>query len=373
MKTSQRGIDLIKGFEGCRLVAYKPVPTEKYWTIGYGHYGPDVVPGMKITPGQAEIYLKADLAKFEKDVDNTGLSLNQNQFDALVSFTYNCGAGNLKTLIKGRTLPEISEALLKYTKDNSKRVLPGLVRRRNAERALFLTGAPAAADPNRNPYTEPTKAVRLNSKGNDVRWLQERGVKIWDEWEIQEDGKWYATQNILEEDGNEIKLVKKDIIKANVNISCPNNFSLVNNICISNYNLEKNKNITCNINDIPQLDTRRIIRERIIGVTEQNGNCYLQYCNDTYTDVVGTLWQPGMQCYDIEYIQNNPIISYTCNGYTDSNGNCKETRNRIISYECEEGTLDGDNCIIITKKEVQLQCRENYQYNSNCKLCEKVK
>ena len=172
MKTSQRGIDLIKGFEGCRLVAYKPVPTEKYWTIGYGHYGPDVVPGMKITPGQAEIYLKADLAKFEKDVDNTGLSLNQNQFDALVSFTYNCGAGNLKTLIKGRTLPEISEALLKYTKDNSKRVLPGLVRRRNAERALFLTGAPAAADPNRNPYTEPTKAVRLNSKGNDVRWLQ---------------------------------------------------------------------------------------------------------------------------------------------------------------------------------------------------------
>ena len=48
---------------------------------------------------------------------------------------------------------------------------------------------------------------------NDVRWLQERGVKIWDEWEIQEDGKWYATQNILEEDGNEIRLVKKDIIK----------------------------------------------------------------------------------------------------------------------------------------------------------------
>jgi len=172
MKTSQRGIDLIKGFEGCRLVAYKPVPTEKYWTIGYGHYGPDVVPGIKITPGQAETYLKADLAKFEKDVDNTGLSLNQNQFDALVSFTYNCGAGNLKTLIKGRTLPEIAEALLKYTKDSSKRVLPGLVRRRNAERALFLTGVAATADPNRNPYTEPTKAVRYNSKGNDVRWMQ---------------------------------------------------------------------------------------------------------------------------------------------------------------------------------------------------------
>ena len=171
MKTSQRGIDLIKGFEGCRLVAYKPVPTEKYWTIGYGHYGPDVVPGMKITPGQAETYLKADLAKFEKVVDDLGLNLNQNQHDALTSFAYNCGAGNLKKLCEGRSLSEIADKMLAYNKGGGK-VLAGLTRRRNAERALFLTGVPADANPNRNPYNEPTKAVRLNSKGNDVRWLQ---------------------------------------------------------------------------------------------------------------------------------------------------------------------------------------------------------
>ena len=85
MKTSQIGVDLIKSFEGCRLAAYKPVPTEKYWTIGYGHYGADVVPGIKITQAQAEAYLKKDLERFENAVTRTGLALNQNQFDALVS------------------------------------------------------------------------------------------------------------------------------------------------------------------------------------------------------------------------------------------------------------------------------------------------
>lgn len=171
MKTSQRGIDLIKGFEGCKLVAYKPVPTEQYWTIGYGHYGADVIPGQKITPIQAENYLKADLAKFEKAVDSLGLNLNQNQFDALVSFAYNCGAGNLKKLCEGRTLSQIADKLLAYNKAGGK-VLAGLTRRRNAERALFLTGFKVNDDPNRNPYDEPVKAVKLNSKGNDVRWLQ---------------------------------------------------------------------------------------------------------------------------------------------------------------------------------------------------------
>lgn len=181
MKTSQRGIDLIKGFEGCRLVAYKPVPTEKYWTIGYGHYGADVIPGQKITPGQAETYLKADLEKFEKAVDALGLNLNQNQLDALTSFAYNCGVGNLKKLCEGRTLSQIADKMLAYNKAGGK-VLAGLTRRRNAERGLFLTGCKVNDDLNRNPYDEPVKAVRLNSKGNDARWLQvelnRRGYKL---------------------------------------------------------------------------------------------------------------------------------------------------------------------------------------------------
>ncbi|WP_143767420.1 lysozyme, partial [Paenibacillus odorifer] len=56
-KISQVGISLIKSFEGCRLTAYKPVPTETYWTIGWGHYGPDVKAGMTITQAQADSML----------------------------------------------------------------------------------------------------------------------------------------------------------------------------------------------------------------------------------------------------------------------------------------------------------------------------
>lgn len=101
-KISQVGINLIKSFEGCRLKAYKPVPTEEYWTIGWGHYGPDIKAGMTMTQAQADSMLVADLAKYEAYVNNPAYvpvtaQLNQNQFDALVSFCYNCGSGSLKS------------------------------------------------------------------------------------------------------------------------------------------------------------------------------------------------------------------------------------------------------------------------------------
>lgn len=134
MKTSNNGIDLIKSFEGCKLKSY--LCPSNVLTIGYGHTS-GVYEGMSITQKQADEFLKADIEKYEKYVNNTGLLLNQNQFDALVSFTYNCGNGNLKLLIKNRTLPQIGDALLLYNKSNGK-VLNGLVRRRNAERELFF-------------------------------------------------------------------------------------------------------------------------------------------------------------------------------------------------------------------------------------------
>ena len=159
MKTSQFGIDMIKKFEGCRLHAYKPIPTEVCWTIGYGHYGSDVTPNMVIT--------QADLQKYENAVQNyVGFPLNQNQLDSLVSFAYNCGIGNLKKLVSGRTAPQVADAMLKYTKAGGK-VLPGLARRRQEERALFLSSNPTG-----NPYPMPEKPIQLNSKGNGVRWLQ---------------------------------------------------------------------------------------------------------------------------------------------------------------------------------------------------------
>ena len=179
MKTSQKGIDLIKRFEGCRLQAYKAVPTEQCYTIGYGHYGSDVLPGMSITQAQADALLMQDLMRYEAAVSDAGLKLNQNQFDALVSFAYNCGCGNLKKLVKGRDTQQIADAMLMYNKSGGN-VLAGLTKRRQAERDLFTSGM--TEKKTGNPYAEPTKSVRLNSKGNDVRWLQyelnQRGYKL---------------------------------------------------------------------------------------------------------------------------------------------------------------------------------------------------
>lgn len=137
------GLALIKNFEGCRLKAYKPVPTEKYWTIGWGHYGPDVQEGQTITQAQADAMLTADCQRFADAVDNSAYcpltaQLNANQRDALISFTFNCGAGCLRTLCKGRTLPQICAAMALYDKSGGK-PLAGLTRRRKAEQALFNT------------------------------------------------------------------------------------------------------------------------------------------------------------------------------------------------------------------------------------------
>ena len=139
MKTSSKGVSLIKSFEGCRLKAYKcPAGV---WTIGYGHTA-GVKSGDTITQEQADDYLRNDLEKYEKAVLNyDGIyHFNQNQFDALVSFTYNCGAGNLKNLTQSgkRTLAQISTKLPLYNKAGGV-VLRGLQRRRAAEKELFDT------------------------------------------------------------------------------------------------------------------------------------------------------------------------------------------------------------------------------------------
>lgn len=139
MKTSSKGVSLIKQFEGCRLKAYKcPAGV---WTIGYGHTA-GVKAGDIITQETAESYLRNDLVIYEKAVMNyDGIyHFNQNQFDALVSFTYNCGAGNLKNLTQSgkRTIAQISEKLLLYNKAGGVTLL-GLQRRRTAEKVLFDT------------------------------------------------------------------------------------------------------------------------------------------------------------------------------------------------------------------------------------------
>ena len=140
MKTSENGIALIISFEGFSPKACKCVPTEKYYTIGFGHYGKEVKSTDTITKEKATELLKSDLAKFEKKVMkyDSIYHYNQNQFDALVSFAYNVGSIDGLTKNGTRTKAEISKCWTLYTKSGG-RVLAGLVKRRDKEKKLFLT------------------------------------------------------------------------------------------------------------------------------------------------------------------------------------------------------------------------------------------
>lgn len=184
MKTSKKGIDLIKQFEGCRLKAYKPVAAEKYYTIGWGHYGEDVGANMVISQEQADAMLVKDLERFENYVSRTGLKLNQNQFDALVSFAYNCGPGNLNTLVKGRSLSQIADAMLLYNKGANKKVLAGLERRRKMERDLFLSGAPLKET--KKVDVDVVKQIYLGSLGSGAVRKQKVEALGYDYEEVRE-------------------------------------------------------------------------------------------------------------------------------------------------------------------------------------------
>lgn len=180
-KISQNGLNLIMQFEGCRLRAYQC--SAGVWTIGYGHTA-GVRQGQTITQVQAEEYLKQDCRKFENYVNNKAYvpvtaQLNQNQFDALVSFAFNCGQGNLKTLCAGRSTAQIAAALPKYNKAAGK-VLSGLVRRRAAEQKLFNAAVSGTAE-TANTETEDynMKTIKKGSKGNVVKvWQIIIGVTV---------------------------------------------------------------------------------------------------------------------------------------------------------------------------------------------------
>lgn len=167
MRTSTAGVDLIARFEGLRLKAYKPVPSEQFWTIGYGHYGPNVKASEIITESEARQLLRADLHEAERAVDALRLTLTQNEFDSLVSVVFNLGPGVLnpdRTLGKALRRGDkrrAANALLLYIKGgNPLRTLPGLVLRRRAERKLFLTAAPVVRHGTRMTARELQSALR---------------------------------------------------------------------------------------------------------------------------------------------------------------------------------------------------------------------
>ena len=139
MRTGRDGVELIRHFEGCRFDAY--LCPAGVWTIGYGHTA-GVKEGDSIDQEAAEAFLIEDLETFERAVTRlVEVPLTQQQFDALVSWTFNLGAGNLaeSTLLKklnNYQYAEVPEQMMRWVRAGGK-VLDGLVRRRAAEAALF--------------------------------------------------------------------------------------------------------------------------------------------------------------------------------------------------------------------------------------------
>lgn len=141
MRTSQTGINLIKQFESLRCEAYR-CPAG-IWTIGYGHTA-GVRRGERIDARKAEQLLAEDLRQFEEVVSRECPDVNQNQFDALVSFVFNIGTGNFlkSTLLKCvKANPQNVNIRYEFSRWNKANgtVLAGLIRRRKAEADLYFS------------------------------------------------------------------------------------------------------------------------------------------------------------------------------------------------------------------------------------------
>lgn len=171
LRVSPKGVSLLKQFEGLELEAYQDIA--RVWTIAYGHtegfldgtFDPDTV----ITAKDAEALLKADLRIYEEAVRTlASIPLNQNEFDALVSFTYNIGVEAFmgstarKRLNRGDKLGA-ADAMTwwnKATVDGALREVLGLTRRRAAEKALFLKPIETTVEAHRESNARPTKECR---------------------------------------------------------------------------------------------------------------------------------------------------------------------------------------------------------------------
>lgn len=137
---SSTGLALTRSFEGLRLEAYQD--SVGVWTIGYGHTGPEVHHGQCISELQAETLLRGDLTSAVRTVQKAAsVSLEQHQFDALVDFCFNVGRGNFlgSSLLRYINQREFDSAALQFGLwvHAGGKVVPGLVRRRGAEAALF--------------------------------------------------------------------------------------------------------------------------------------------------------------------------------------------------------------------------------------------
>ena len=205
---SDEGLDLIKHFEGCELTSY--ICPSGIYTIGYGHTG-DVLPGQTITQAEADALLREDVKKFEKGTNNyTNVPLNQSQFDALVSFTFNVGLGayrdsTLLRLLNGSDYEGAAGQFGRWV-NGANGPLPGLVRRREAEEKLFRKdGWPSNEDEPDVPVNITTIVAKQDTVlkkeiaqstdlDPDQKWNVAKGTEVQISWRGKEaDGHIFVT------------------------------------------------------------------------------------------------------------------------------------------------------------------------------------
>jgi lysozyme len=161
MKINKEGLELVKEFEGLKLTAY--LCPANVWTIGYGHTA-TARKGMTITAERAEELLRQDIERFEKAVSRlVKVPLNENQFAALVSFTFNLGEGALQrsTLLRKLNAGDYDSVPTELNRWNQAggKVLNGLVRRRKAEGELFRKPVAASKAPVATPAPQQSKGL----------------------------------------------------------------------------------------------------------------------------------------------------------------------------------------------------------------------
>lgn len=149
MHISSHGIALIQNYEGLRTTAYKPLKKESGWTIGYGHHGPDVKPGMACTEQWAYEQLKRDLRQVEHQLISAlnadEIEVTQGQFDALCSLLFNL-SGGIRRLVKFKLWAKLKAGDVKGAANEFLDInnaggveVKGLTLRRRAEARLFLS------------------------------------------------------------------------------------------------------------------------------------------------------------------------------------------------------------------------------------------
>ena len=208
MKIDKYGKKLIKQFESCKLTAYKVDKAEKFFTIGYGHYGPDVKKDMKISKERANELFRKDIKFFEDCVNKSvKVKINQSMFNALVSFTYNVGYGNLKnsSLLKYVNKKQFKKASNEFKKWNKcgGKVLKGLVNRRKLEQVEFERQGLAPSHIIINAYKIPSlrgyKGLSLVEGLKKYKYRSDFGYRceVWEKLGYKENYKGSTRQNLL--------------------------------------------------------------------------------------------------------------------------------------------------------------------------------